>query len=57
MMVMLTDAFMWLLPAFVALACAALLMDWSPVDDEADSPDYWIDPEKERSAHLYGKHS
>lgn len=54
-MATLTAAFMWLLPAFIALTVAALLMDWSPADDEADGPDYWIDPEKEQSAYLFGQ--
>jgi hypothetical protein len=38
-------------PGLVALILAALYIDWS----RPENPDDYIDPEKERSAHLLGR--
>jgi len=49
---------MLVLATTVGLLSLIVLGAWQNrnTPDEQDSPDYWIDPEKERSAHLYSKH-
>ena len=47
---------MWIAITALSLLGLIALGAYQNRDDEQDSPDYWMDPEKERSAHLYSKH-